>query len=54
MAKKAFDKIAKGLIEALAIACGEAKPAKLSRWTRTGGKGPPRTRPMKSRKRGSG
>jgi hypothetical protein len=54
MAKKAFDKIAKGLIEALAIACGEAKPAKLSLWTRTGdrGKGRPRTQPMKSRQRG--
>lgn len=29
MSKKAFDKIAEGLTEALAIARGEAKPAKL-------------------------
>ena len=29
MSKKAFDKIAKGLNEALAVARGEAKPAKL-------------------------
>ena len=53
MAKKAFDKIAEGLSEALAIARGEAKPAKLYIWTWTGGrgKGQPRTQPMK---RGSG
>ena len=29
MGKKAFDKIAEGLNEALSIACGEAKPARL-------------------------
>jgi hypothetical protein len=56
MAKKAFDKIAEGLSEALAIARGEARPAMLYIWTRTGGrgKGQPRTKPMKSGERGSG
>jgi len=56
MAKKAFDKIANGLSEALAIARGEARPAKLYTSTSTvaRGKGKSRFRPMKSGKKGSG
>jgi len=54
MAKKAFDKIAKSLNEALAIARGEARPAKLYTSTSTvaRGKGKSRSRPMKRRKKG--
>jgi hypothetical protein len=54
MAKKAFDKIAKSLNEALAIARGEAKPAKLYIWSVGRGEAQPRARPMKGRKKGSG
>jgi hypothetical protein len=54
MAKKAFDRIAEGLSEVLAIARGEARPAILYIWTGGRGKGQPRTKPMKSGERGSG